>query len=405
MKRIYDMFSVLGVVLIAAASAGNMLAVENYDWPNFRGPDHNGISKETEWNPAAIAGAPKVAWKIDVGQGWSSVSIFGDKLFTMGNVNDQDIVYALNPKDGKEIWRHSYACKAGNYPGPRSTPVTDGKVVYTLSRDGIVLCLNVEDGKVVWQKNIFSEYGSEDITWGLAGSPVIYGDMLLLNAGETGAALDRKTGAKIWGSSGKGGYSTPLVYKHDGRDCVALFSCKGLCIVEAKTGKKLAFVEWVTKYDINAADPIYSNGKIFISSGYGRGCALVDISGAQPKTVWEHKDLKTQFSSSVLINGNIYGIDGNNGGGYLKCMDFATGKEKWSKNLGFGNLMSTEDKLIILNESGSLFVVTASSESGAEIASAKNVLGKTCWTAPVLCRGIMYCRNSKGNMVAIDVRK
>jgi len=380
-------------------------AADDADWPQFRGPNRDGISPETAWNAAALSAGPKVAWKTNVGEGWSSVSICGDKLFTMGNEGGKDIVRALSVKDGREIWRHSYSCPPGNYPGPRSTPTTDGRVVYSVSRNGSLFCLNFADGKVIWEKNVLQDCGGENITWGLAGSPVIYGDMLLINAGESGAAVNRQTGAKIWGSSGKGGYSTPVLFKKGALDCVALFSCKGLCVVEAKTGKKVAFYDWETRYDVNAADPIAVNSKIFISSGYNRGCALIDVGGAQPKKIWEHTGMRNHFSSCVLVKGDLYGVDGNTGGGSLKCLDFETGQEKWSKNLGFGGMMVAGDKIIMLNEGGDLFISRLVPTAYEEISSAKDILRKTCWTAPVLCRGIIYCRNSKGDLVAIDVSK
>lgn len=378
---------------------------ENMNWPQFRGPNRDGISKESTWNQKALSAGPKIAWKTNVGDGWSSVSILDDKLFTMGNANGKDIVYALNVNDGKEVWRHSYSCDAGNYSGPRSTPTTDGKVVYSLSRNGDLFSLNIADGTVIWERNVLRDGGGENITWGLAGSPVIYGDMLLINAGEAGMAVNRKTGAKIWSSSGKGGYSTPVVFKKGNVDCAALFSSKGLRVVEAMTGKQLAFLNWETSYDVNAADPLPIDGKLFISSGYNRGCSLVDISGAQPKIVWENKAMRNHFSSCVLFKGDLYGVDGNVGNGALKCMDPATGKERWAQKLGFGGMMVAGERIIMLNEGGDLFIAKAAPSGYEEFSSTKNVLNKLCWTAPVLCRGIIYCRNSKGDLVAIDVSK
>ncbi|OGV57958.1 MAG: hypothetical protein A2283_15415 [Lentisphaerae bacterium RIFOXYA12_FULL_48_11] len=392
-------------IVFCLISALSGLSAERVDWPQFRGPNRDGISKENTWNPNALSSGPKIVWKINVGEGWSSVSIYGDKLFTMGNVNGKDIVYALNVKDGKEVWRHSYPCDAGNYSGPRTTPTTDGKVVYTLSRNGDLFCLNMTDGKVIWEKNVLRDGGGENITWGLAGSPVIYGDMLLINAGEAGVAMNCKNGAKIWSSSGKGGYSTPVVFKKGGVDCVALFSSKGLCVVEAKSGKQVGFVNWETSYDVNAADPLPINDKLFISSGYNRGCALVDISGAQPKILWENKSMRNHFSSCVILNGNLYGVDGNTGKGALKCLDPGTGTEKWAQNLGFGGMTIAGDRIIMLNEGGDLFIAKASPASYEESSSTKDILSKTCWTSPVFCRGVIYCRNNKGDLVSIDVSK
>jgi len=392
---------VMGVLLPALVPAG-----ESIDWPQFRGPNQDGISKETAWNPRALSGEPRIAWKTNVGLGWSSVSICGDRLFTMGNVDDNDSVYALNVKDGKEIWRYSFPCKAGSHPGPRSTPATDGTMVYTLSRDGDLLCLNAGDGKLIWRKNVLKEFGAENTMFSLSGSPVIFGDTLLLNIGEAGAAVNRKTGEKIWSTSGKGGYSTPVLLKKDSKHCVAMFSAKGLCLLEPATGKQTAFCAWESYHDCNAADPIHLNGKIFISSGYGKGCSLIDITGDEAKPLWENKEMQNHFSTCVLIDGYLYGVHGNTGKpGSLKCMEFATGKVKWSQELGFGNLSAAGDKIIMLNEKGDLFIANATPAGYEEISSAKGLLERLCWGAPVFCRGTIYCRNSKGDIVAVEAKR
>ncbi|MEI6218365.1 MAG: PQQ-binding-like beta-propeller repeat protein [bacterium] len=403
--RIDPTVSVVGVMLgLAFASAGR--ADDKFDWPQFRGPDRDGISKETNWNPKALEGGAKTLWKFNVGEGWSSVSISGNKVFAMGWKDDQDTVYALDAKNGKELWKHSYPCKKFDYPGPRATPVTDGKVVYSLSHDGDLLCLGVDEGKVLWTTNILSGFGMANPHWHLAGSPVIQGDLLVINAGEYGLALNRNTGEKIWASGGgTGGYATPVVFKNGGKECVAIFGAKAIYGVELSTGRKLWSTGWETKYDINAADPIFSDGKLFISSGYDRGGALLDIRGDQAKEVWANTTMRNQFSSSVLVNGYLYGIDGNNGKGSLKCIEFATGKEQWSRPLGFGGLIAAGDRLIVLNESGDLFIGKFTPAGFEELSSARNVLDKLCWTAPVLCRGVIYCRNNKGDVVAIDVGK
>lgn len=386
--------------------AGGVQGAEVFDWPQFRGANRDGISRETQWNPLAIQGGAKVLWKTSVGAGYSSVSIKGDRLFTMGHKDNNDTLYALDPKDGKVVWQHSYPCEAGSFPGPRATPATDGKLVYSFSREGLLLCLDAATGKVKWSKPLMQEFGAKNLKWGFAGSPVISGDKLLVNAGEYGAVLNRNTGAKIWASpAGTGGYASPVEYSVGGKACLALFGSKAIYGVDLETGRKLWSRPWETSYDINAADPIVSGNRMFISSGYNKAGCVIDVSGAQPREIWLNKNMKNQFSSCVLINGFLYGFDGNVGKGSLKCVEFDTGEEKWSQKIGFGALSAAGDTLIALNESGDLFMVKASPGKYEELASARQVLEKTCWTAPVLCRGILYCRNNEGVLVAVDVRK
>lgn len=386
--------------------AGSVHGAEVYDWPQFRGANRDGISRETQWNPLALQGGAKILWKAEVGEGYSAVSIKGDRLFTLGNKDNTDTLYALSLKDGKEMWKYSYPCEAGSFPGPRATPATDGKLVYSLSREGLLLCLDAATGAVKWSKDLMKEYGAENLGWGFSGSPVIKGDKVFVNAGEYGVVLNRNTGAKVWASpGGKGGYAAPVEYTVSGKDCLALFSAKNLYGVDLATGAKLWSFPWKTSYDVNAADPIVSEGRMFISSGYNNAGAVIDISGPAPREVWKNKTMKNHFSTCVLVKGFLYGFDGNTGGGHLKCVDFATGAEKWSQDIGFGSLSAAGDHLIALNENGDLFIVKASPGKYEEVSSARNVLEKTCWTAPVLCRGVLYCRNSKGTLVALNLGK
>ncbi len=384
--------------------AGHAQGSEVYDWPQFRGANRDGISRENQWTPLALQGAAKILWKVEVGAGYSAVSIKGDRLFTMGHKDNSDTLYALSLKDGKALWKHSYPCEAGSYPGPRATPATDGKLVYSLSREGLLLCLDAATGAVKWSKDLMKEYGAVNLGWGFSGSPVIKGDKVLVNAGEYGVVLNRNTGAKVWSSpGGKGGYAAPVEFSAGGKERLALFGAKALYGVDLETGNKLWSFPWKTAYDINAADPIVSAGLMFISSGYNNAGTVIDISGLAPREVWKNKTMKNQFSSCVLVNGFLYGFDGNTGNGSLKCIDFKTGAEKWSQKIGFGSLSAAGNHLIALNEEGDLFVIKASPEKYEEISSARKVLEKTCWTAPVLCRGVLYCRNSGGTLVALNL--
>lgn len=389
--------------------------VQCMDWARWRGPYGNGITTESNWNPLSLKDGAKVIWKIDIGQGYSSVSVNGHYLYTMGNKKKKDIIYCLNIKDGSEVWSYSYPCKPGSYPGPRATPIIDGAFIYTLSREGRLLALDAKSGKIKWEKDIISELDAKNIKWGFASSPSIDGDLLVINAGTHGIAFDKNTSSLKWSSvgklwsikSGKGSYATPVFYNNNNKRCVAIFGQEALYAVDIKKGSKLWEYEWITKYDVNAADPLISGDKIFISSGYGKGCALIDISKKEPKTIWKNKNMRNHFGSCVLINDYIYGIDGNAGKGRLRCLDFKTGKLLWSEDLGFGSLIAVNETLIILNESGELFVVKATPASFQKIAQCTAIddLNGVCWTAPVLSNGRIYCRGSGGELVCIDVSK
>ncbi len=371
------------------------------DWPHWRGSNYDGISKETEWDPAAVT-ARKVAWEAEVGAGYSAVAVVNGKLYTAGNFNKvTDAVSCLDATTGKQVWRYEYPEPLAPkfYSGGCSaTPtVEDGKVFYA-SKSGKVFCLNADTGKVIWNK----EFGLKVPTWGFSSSALIHGKAVIFNAGKAGVAYDKSTGAVIWTSAdGECGYATPVPFEQGGKKRLALFGKDTLMAVNADDGKELWSYPWQTEHDINAADPVISGQQAFITSGYGRGASVVDFSGAKPKKVWENKNMRSHMSGPVLIGGFLYGFDDNR----LTCLDWKTGEAKWDeKSPKKGALMAAGDKLIVLGEGGRLAIAEATPTAYKEIAAAEVVSGR-CWTMPILANGRIYVRNSDGHLVALDVRK
>ena len=371
------------------------------EWPNWRGPNHDGISKETAWDPAAVK-ARKIAWEAEVGAGYSTVSVANGKVYTAGNFDKKtDAVSCLDAATGKQLWRHEYPEPlAPKYysGGCSATPtVHDGKVYYA-SKSGKVCCLNADTGKVIWNK----EFGSKVPTWGFASSALIRGKAAIFNAGRAGIAYHKDTGAVLWSSADEAcGYATPVPFEHNGKSCLALFAKDTIMAVGQDDGKVLWSYPWQTEHDCNIADPIISGSKVFITSGYGRGASVIDFAGAEPKKVWENKNMRTHMSGPVLINGYLYGFDDNR----LACLDWKTGEMKWNeKSPRKGALMAAGDKLIVLGETGRLATVEATPAAYKEIAAAEVVDG-SCWTMPVLAGGRIHVRNSVGHLVCLDVRK
>jgi outer membrane protein assembly factor BamB len=373
------------------------------DWFRWRGPDLNGISRETGWQVNWPTEGPKPLWKASVGTGFSSMSVSHGRVYTMGNQQEQDTVYCFDEKNGASIWKHSYPCvlDPNLYEGgPSSTPTVDGDRVYSLSRKGDLFCLEAPTGKVVWSKNVHAELDVKIPTWGFAGSPLVEGSLVILNVGDAGTAFDKKTGKLAW-TSGKGvsGYSTPVVFNHGKDRCVALVAAQSAIALKVADGSKVWSYPWKTSYDVNAADPIISDGRMFVSSGYGHGGALVDISREPQVKIWENKSMRNHISNSVLWQGHLYGVDENE----LKCMVWDTGEVKWGeKKFGKGSLMMADGKIIGLSDKGELLVAAASPTEFKPLARAQ-VLGGKCWSVPVLSNGRIYCRNAKGDLVCLDV--
>lgn len=375
------------------------------DWPQWRGPNRDGISAETGWSARWPEGGPKVLWTSEkLGSGYSTVSVVDGRVYTMGNDGKQDTIWCLDADTGKEVWRHAYPCKKGGYPGPRATPTVHDARVYTVSREGDVACLDAKTGKVFWSKDLAKEVNADVPGWGVAGSPLILGDLVVYNI-NAGVALRKDTGAIAWKTPrAKNGYSTPVPFKDGDRQCLLIFAAKGLVCVDAGTGARIWEVPWKTAYDVNAADPIVVGDRIFICSGYGKGCAMIRAAGGKAEVLWTRKTMGSQFSTPVLHQGHLYGGDGNVGKARVQCIDFDTGQEKWSSGrMGMVSLMMADGKLIIRGDKGVLAIAEATPEAYKQIAFAK-VLGGMCWTMPVLADGKIYVRNNRrGELACLDV--
>lgn len=379
------------------------------DWYRWRGPDLNGISTETGWQAQWPADGPKQVWKASVGMGFSSVTVSHGKLYTQGNDGDAtDFISCLDAATGAQIWKHSYPCPLDpKYyeGGTSSTPTVDGDRVFTISRKGNLFCLDAATGKVVWFKNVATDLGNEIPTWGFAGSPFIEGDLLILNVGDAGLALNKKTGEPVWQSGhGASGYSTPVPFNSGADHLVVMALSQSVAAINPANGKVAWSFPWKTEYDVNAADQIISNGKMFISSGYGHGAAMLDISHGKPTVIWENKEFRNHINSSVLWQGNLYGVDDVSNSRYeLKCVDWETGRIKWSEpKFGKGSLIIADGKIIGLSDKGVLYVAEPTPAAFKPISHAQ-VIGGKCWTTPVLANGRIYCRNSKGDLVCLDV--
>jgi outer membrane protein assembly factor BamB len=384
---------------LAAAIAAPLSAA---DWPQWRGARRDGISPETGWRLQWPATGPKRLWSAQVGEGFSAVAIRGGRLYTMGNTGGKDTVYCLATGTGKVLWRFSYPCPPGDHSGPRATPTLDGNRLYTLSREGHVFCLNATSGARIWGKNLARETGAGTPRWGFASSPLIDGNRVIYNVGTHGTALNKVNGRVAWKSgAGTAGYASPVAYTVNGQRGVAIFTSSGLVGVNPANGRSLWQFPWDTQFEVNAADPIFSGNTVFISSNYNRGGALLRLGeGDRPSVVWENRNMRNHFNSCVLLGGYLYGNDQNT----LKCIDLRTGAERWRRRgMGKGGLIAANGHLLVLTERGTLVLSRANPGRYTELAHT-SVLRGTCWTAPALANGLVYCRSHEGELVCLDLR-
>lgn len=380
------------------------------DWPNHRGPDFDGISKE---DGLKTKGKADIAWRAEVGLGYSTPVISKGSVFVSGHDGrEQDTLFCIGAKDGTVKWEFSYPQPLADLyfqGGTTGTPTVSGDRIYQVAREGEVFCLNAGNGEVIWQKHLQKDFGYSKPTWGFTGAPLVSGPAVIINAGESGIALRKDDGGVIWKSEDEeAGYSTPLALEKNEKDYVLLSNKRYYTCVEMQTGKKVWEYKWMTRYGVNAADPVVSGDYIFISSGYGKGATLIQWKGdGEPERVWQSREMKTQMNAAVLIDGHLYGIDGNESQGEtgLKCLEMMSGKTKWlQKDIGHGTVSAVQGNLLVLTEQGELQVAPAT-PSGYEPTFNQNILQPKVWTVPVFANGKVYCRNASGSLVAVKMKE
>lgn len=314
------------------------------DWAQWRGPLRDGISKETGLLKQWPQGGPQQLWKTEnLGFGYSSPSIAGGRVYGMGYKDNQEVVWALNAADGKLLWSTPFAQPQNSDPdnrgvGPRGTPAVDGNRVYSLGVNGDLVCMDTANGKIVWQKSLVRDFGGRVPGWGYSESPLVDGDKVIVTPGSAEAtlvALNKNTGETVWQCAVPGGdqvhYASAIVADVHGTRQYIQFLKGGVVGVAAADGKFLWRFGHAAGNVANCPTPVYSNGHVFASAGYGRGAALGKISktdaGWTAEEVYRTSAMVNHHGGVILVGENLYGIHDAAG---LSCLDFKTGTVKWS---------------------------------------------------------------------------
>lgn len=384
------------------------------DWPGFRGPRRDGILRgqriPTDWEKDP----PQQLWEHPVGAGWSSFAVVEGRAFTQEQRGDEETVVCYHVETGEEIWSHtdeerlSEVSRLGSSlggDGPRATPTVTDSRVYALGATGVLNCLDALSGREVWSRNIYEDADAETVTYGTAGSPLVFQDKIVVNpGGEQGRgviAYNRFTGEVLWAEGDRSaGYAAPRLEALAGQRQILIFGGDGLAGHDPDTGRELWFQEWSNSEGINAAQPIVVDGsRVFISTGYGRGSALVGVrrdgeNWSAGLAGWKtNRRFRLKFNGAVLHDGHIYGLDE----GVLACLDVSTGKVVWKRGrYGYGQilLLAEQDLLLVLSERGRVALVRAAPESFQEVADFQAIEGKT-WNHPVVHRGRLLVRNAE----------
>ncbi|HBV61789.1 MAG TPA: alcohol dehydrogenase [Rhodopirellula sp.] len=379
------------------------------DWPRFRGPDNNGVSQETDWNADWGNEAPPIDWRFDVGTGYSSVVIANGRLYTLGNQQNVDTVYCLEAQTGKLMWSHSYECATDPNEfegGPTATPtVADGEL-FTLSRVGDLFCFDAGSGEVKWRINVPAVTSIRTPGWGFSGAPWVAEGLVVVNVGDAGVALSIKDGSVSWVSADKdSGYSSFVPLQQEGQDCLIFGSARSYVCVDARTGAERWRQRWLTTFGCNATNPIVVDEKVFLSSGYNRGSALLSLEDGVPVLVWKTKEFQNQLSSGIYFDGLLYGANGSvSEGATLACLNLQDGKVLWNAaDEKIGGLAAAGKYLITISDEGTLKIIEPN-QLGPRIVSQLRVFEEQCWTVPVLCDGRIYCRGARGALVCVNVQ-
>jgi outer membrane protein assembly factor BamB len=398
----------LGVFSLFLSSVA--LGQANANWPQWRGPNRDGISKETGLLKQWPAEGPPLVWKASgAGRGFSSFSVANGKLYTMGLRGDREFIIAFDVATGKEAWAtaNGNAFRNDRGDGPRGTPTVDGDRVYALGGSGDLSALDARTGKVVWTKNILKEFGGRNITWGISESPLIVGDKLLVNPGGPDAsmvALNKSDGSMIWKSqSDKAGYSSAIPVQINGGTQVVFFTSQRAVGLDLKDGRFLWEYAKPSNNVANAATPIARGNRVFISSDYGTGGGVVEIKpDSTAQEVWFSKDMRNHHSSSVLVGDYLYGFSS----AILTAIKFDTGEIAWrDRSVGKGSLVYADGRLYCFSERGVVGLVEATPAGYVERGRFRIEAGNLeTWTHPVVAGGRLYLRD-QDTIYAYDVRQ
>jgi outer membrane protein assembly factor BamB len=382
-------------------------------WTDFRGPNRDGHYRErpilTRWPADGL----QPMWKQPIGGGYASFAIAGGRAFTIEQRGAQEIVAAYDIRTGRELWTSAWTAtfhESMGGTGPRATPIwADGRV-FTLGGLGELRCLDAATGALVWRTNILQDSGAKNLQWGMSAAPLVVDEtVVVLPGGPNGqsvVAYDRRTGKRAWSAlNDQQAYASPMLVTLAGVRQILVFSATRVMGLTPDRGDVLWEYPWKTSYDVNAGQPlVIGDHRVFVSSGYGGGAAVVELTrtgsgGFQVREVWRNIRMKNQFTSSVLHDGFIYGLDES----ILACVDAATGELKWKGGrYGYGQVLLASGHLIVLGEDGDLVLVRATPDRHEELARFPALEGKT-WNHPAMSDGILLVRNNN-EMAAFDLR-
>jgi outer membrane protein assembly factor BamB len=406
---------ILGVALMIAGltAASQLPSNAAVDWPQWRGPQRNGLTTETGLLSQWPGEGPPRLWSVStVGGGYGSVAVSGDRIFVQGSSGQQSVLHVLSRGDGKGLWSKPIGQAGSNDmgSGPRGTPTVDGDRVYVLTEGGDLACLRVQDGTPVWQRNILKDFRASNIGWLISESPLVDGKLLIVSPGGRNAgmvALDKMTGTTVWTSdlSDQAGYASAIAADVQGVRTIMTLTSEAGVGVRAADGKLMWKYPKVANGTANITTPVFNDDKVFFTSAYDTGGALLGLTNqggqVQAKEIYFTRNMMNHHGGVVLVDGYLYGFHNS----MLTCLEFATGKVMWrDRSVGKGSLVFADGHLYLQGENNlvGLAVATASGyrEQGRFPIEDR---GQPSWAHPVVSGGRLYIRN-QATLTAYNIR-
>lgn len=385
------------------------------DWNQFRGPNRDNLSTETGLADEWPSGGPELLMTMEgAGQAYSSVSLVGDLLFTMGNRDGGEYVMAFNRQTGDLVWktRSGNEYHDGTGDGPRGTPTVVDGLVYSLGGNGDLTCLDAATGDVRWQQNILQEYGGGNITWGISESVLVDNGAVICSPGgrdATVVSLNAKTGKVNWRSrvpeQPQASYASPVVMTIGRVKQYVIFTSKGICGVRATDGEPLWGQNKSSNGTANCATPLVVDNLVFSSSDYGTGAELVELNatrnGVTAQNVYFTKDMKNHHGGMVLHQGHVFGSNSER----FACVNLRTGKAVWQKPDMKGSVFFADNKIVFRHENGPVHLIAADTSAYRELGRFEQPQrsGRPAWAHPVVAGGRLYLRD-QDKILVYDVK-
>ena len=379
------------------------------DWPQWRGPNRDGLSAEKGLLKAWPAGGPPLAWQAKgAGEGYSSFAVSQGRLYTLGARGDAEYVIAFDAASGKRLWERQHGRRFSNDrgDGPRATPTIEGDRVYAYGASGDLSVLDAATGEPYWTINLLKQFRGSNNQWGLSESPLVLNDRILVNAGGTIVALRKTDGSAIWKTGGdEAGYSSAVGQKVGNVNQAIFFTSAKAIGVDIDSGRQLWSYGQVANGVANIATPIVRGNRVFLSSDYGTGSALLELTpsgnSVRAREVYFTRQMKNHHATSVLVGDHLYGFDS----AILTALKFDTGEVAWqNRSVGKGSLVFADDRLYLYSEGGVVGLAEASPTGYREHGRFQIKSGRLpTWSHPVVSGGKLFLRD-QDTLFAYDVR-